>query len=262
MSAPAQRREIDLHRRVCVIRPDTIDIRPARSAAVVPLIGFLLGVFAFVAVLFWLERLPFALALLLMGAAIVLVPLSGMGFVYSVYGANVVIDRRKGTAVWQQGLLGMGVGRIGDFINGEHIAKVSDLPWAVTYSHPNSPSFARAPQHPAVAYEMIGDLVILGILAFLWRRQPKTGVIFASAFLLYSVMRFFVSFLRIDSKEPLLGLTTPELTAVIVGPLAALVLLFFLLRREPEYDPEQAVAPRSKTQLSRAERRRRLRSGS
>ena len=110
MSAPAQRREIDLHRRVCVIRPDTIDIRPARSAAVVPLIGFLLGVFAFVAVLFWLERLPFALALLLMGAAIVLVPLSGMGFVYSVYGANVVIDKRKQSALWQQGLFGMGVG--------------------------------------------------------------------------------------------------------------------------------------------------------
>ena len=36
----AQRREIDLHRRVCVITPDRIDIRPARSAAVAPLIGF------------------------------------------------------------------------------------------------------------------------------------------------------------------------------------------------------------------------------
>ena len=110
MSSPAQRREIDLHRRVCVIRSDTIDIRPARSAAVVPLIGFLLGVFAFVVVLFWLEQLPFALALLLMGSAIVLVPFAGMGFVYSVYGANVVIDRKKQSALWQQGLFGMGVG--------------------------------------------------------------------------------------------------------------------------------------------------------
>ena len=110
MSGKGQRREIDLHRRVCVIEPDRIDIRPARSAAIAPLLGFLLGVFAFVAVLFWLERLPFALALVLMGAAILLVPFSGMGFVYSVYGANVVIDRKKQSAVWQQGLLGMGVG--------------------------------------------------------------------------------------------------------------------------------------------------------
>ena len=106
---PAQR-EIDLHRRVCVIKPDVIDIRPARSAAVVPFIGFVLGVLAFVSVLLWLEALPFVVTLLLIGLALLLVPLSGMGFVYSVYGANVVIDRRKGTAVWQQGLLGMGVG--------------------------------------------------------------------------------------------------------------------------------------------------------
>ncbi len=103
-------REIDMHRLVCVIRPDVIDFRPARSAAVAPAIGFLLGVVAFVGVVLWLEELPFTLALLLMGCAIILVPFSGMGFVYSVYGANVVINKEKRTAVWQQGLFGMGVG--------------------------------------------------------------------------------------------------------------------------------------------------------
>ena len=103
-------REIDMHRLVCVVKPEVIDFRPARSAAVAPAIGFLLGVLAFVAVVLWLEELPFALALLLMGGAILLVPFSGMGFVYSVYGANVVINKEKRTAVWQQGLFGMGVG--------------------------------------------------------------------------------------------------------------------------------------------------------
>ncbi|MEX0786195.1 MAG: hypothetical protein WD939_06120 [Dehalococcoidia bacterium] len=110
MDEQPERREIDLHRRVCVIRPDSIDIRPARSAAVVPLFFFGLGVAAFVSVVFLIETLPFALVLLLMGGAIVLVPFAGMGFVYSVYGANVVIDRTKQTALWQQGLFGMGVG--------------------------------------------------------------------------------------------------------------------------------------------------------
>ncbi len=110
MNVERQRREIDLHRRVCVMEEDLIDIRPARSAAIAPLIGFMLGVLAFVAVVFWLESLPFALTLALMGGAILLVPFSGMGFVYSVYGANVVIDRKKQSAVWQQGWMGMGVG--------------------------------------------------------------------------------------------------------------------------------------------------------
>ncbi|MCH8161789.1 MAG: hypothetical protein IIB88_07830, partial [Chloroflexi bacterium] len=110
MTDTNQTREIDMHRLVCVVRPDVIDFRPARSAAIAPAIGFLLGVLFFIAVVLWLEDLPFALALMLMGGAILLVPFSGMGFVYSVYGANVVIDRQKRTAVWQQGLFGMGVG--------------------------------------------------------------------------------------------------------------------------------------------------------
>jgi hypothetical protein len=108
--ASSERREIDLHRRVAVITPDIVDIRPARSAAIAPLIGFLLGVLCFVAVLFWIHTLPFYFVLLLMFGALILVPFAGMGFVYSIYGANVVIDRRKQTALWQQGLFGMGVG--------------------------------------------------------------------------------------------------------------------------------------------------------
>src|SRR3990172_8606364 len=69
------------------------------------------------------------------------------------------------------GIVGMAVGRIGDVINGEHFSSSSDLPWAVTYTHPDTPTFIRAgqglleqPQHPAVAYELIGDLVWFGIL--------------------------------------------------------------------------------------------------
>jgi hypothetical protein len=110
MNDRTDRREIDLHRRVCVITPDVVDIRPAKSAAFMPLLGFFLGVGCFLAVLFFIDVLPFTLVLLLMAGAILLVPFAGMGFVYSIYGANVVIDRRKRTAVWQQGLFGMGVG--------------------------------------------------------------------------------------------------------------------------------------------------------
>ena len=43
-------------------------------------------------------------------AAIVIVPLSGLGLVYSIAGAHLVIDAEKQSAVLQQGYLGMGVG--------------------------------------------------------------------------------------------------------------------------------------------------------
>ena len=103
-------------------------------------------------------------------------------------------------------LLGMGIGRIGDLINGEHVAKASSLPWAVKYTNPNSPSWQFGTTHPATTYEMIGDALIIGIMAFVfirfWRHRP--GITFFTGLVLYSAMRFGVSYLRIDS-----GLTCP-----------------------------------------------------
>jgi phosphatidylglycerol:prolipoprotein diacylglycerol transferase len=155
-------------------------------------------------------------------------------------------------------MLGLAIGRIGDLINGEHFAKTSDLPWAVTYSHPNSTAFFREAMHPATTYEMLGDLVILGILAFLWRLHPKSGVIFCAAFLLYAVMRFFVSFLRLDSEEPLLGLSVPQLVSLVTIAAGVPLLVYFLRREEPEWE-HVTPAERQRRTLSRAERRRRLR---
>jgi phosphatidylglycerol:prolipoprotein diacylglycerol transferase len=159
-------------------------------------------------------------------------------------------------------MLGLAIGRIGDIINGEHLAKATDLPWGVTYSHPNSPGFEHSivngPTHPAVAYEMIGDLVILGILAFLWRLNPKSGVIFCSGFILYAIMRFGVSFLRLDSEEPFLGLTMPQVVSIVVV-LVGLPLLAFFLRRSRQQNGSMTPADRARLSISRAERRRRLR---
>jgi phosphatidylglycerol:prolipoprotein diacylglycerol transferase len=160
-------------------------------------------------------------------------------------------------------LLGLAIGRIGDIINGEHFAKATDLPWGIVYTHPASPgfehSFTVGPWHPAVAYELIGDLVILAGLFVLWRYAPKSGVIFALAFLLYAIMRFFVSFLRLDSEEPLLGLTTPQLVSIVVIAVAVPLLAYFLSRPEPE---RRWVSPTQReAAASRAARRRRLRTG-
>ena len=155
-------------------------------------------------------------------------------------------------------LAGLAVGRIGDIINGEHFAKTTDLPWAVYYSNVNSPGFFRDPSHPAVAYELIGDLVILGIIALLWKRAPKSGVIFCAAFILYAIMRFFVSYLRLDSEEPFLGLSVPQWVSLAVILVTTPLLVYFLKREDP--GPYMAPSPEARRrQASRAERRRRLR---
>ena len=61
-------------------------------------------------IFFWGGSLSIELRLALTLAAVVVVPLSGLGLVYSIAGAHIVIERHKQSAVLQQGYLGMGVG--------------------------------------------------------------------------------------------------------------------------------------------------------
>lgn len=119
-----------------------------------------------------------------------------------IYGLIRGLPVLRGLDVGGMGLvLGMAIGRIGDLINGEHIAKSSGLPWAVEYTHPGSPSWQLGPTHPATTYEMIGDLLILGIMLLIFVRigMSRPGVAFFTGVVLYSAMRFGVSYLRIDS---------------------------------------------------------------
>lgn len=146
------------------------------------------------------------------------------------------------------GILGMAVGRIGDVINGEHFASDTDLPWGVVYTHANSPSvIARVtqPQHPAVAYEMIGDVVVFGILLFIFLRVNRAGVTFFAWVFLYGLLRTLVSFLRLDDIV-FLGLRTAQLIG-IAGMVVGLGGMIYLLRKPGEEG------------TARAERRRMLR---
>jgi hypothetical protein len=105
-----ERRIVYLNRRMAFIEPGRINVRPALAAAVFPLLWLLLGIACAASILLWLDRLPFALTLLLLVTAVVSIPLAGIGFVYAIGGANVVFDGAKQSGVWQQGFLGMGVG--------------------------------------------------------------------------------------------------------------------------------------------------------
>lgn len=104
------RRDLYLDRRVCTVTENRIDIHPARSIIVLPIITLLLGLLTFPVIFFWGGSLSLELRLFLTMAAVIVVPLSGVGLVYSIAGAHIVVERHKQSAVLQQGYLGMGVG--------------------------------------------------------------------------------------------------------------------------------------------------------
>ena len=104
------RREVYLDRRICTVTPNRIDVHPARSIVFLPLTTLLLGLAAFPVIYFWGDSLSLGIRMLLTLGALIIVPVSGIGLVYSIGGAHVVIERAKQSAVLQQGYLGMGVG--------------------------------------------------------------------------------------------------------------------------------------------------------
>ncbi len=103
-------RRIPLHRRVCIVRPDRIEIRPSRSAIVVPFSGLVLCAALLMTIVFFRNTLPFPILALLLMISLILVPFSGMGFVYSLVGSGVIFDKNKQSGVWQQGVMGLGIG--------------------------------------------------------------------------------------------------------------------------------------------------------
>ncbi len=96
--------------------------------------------------------------------------------------------------------IGLGLGRIGNFINGELYGRVTDMPWAMVF-----PSGGPLPRHPSQLYEfMLEGPVLFGILWLLKDRNLKPGALLSIFLIFYGVFRFFVEFFR--EPDPQLGL--------------------------------------------------------
>ncbi len=133
--------------------------------------------------------------------------------------------------------LGMAIGRIGDIINGEHhTVACNGLPWCVGYSDPSTLG-QPGPVHPAVAYEMLLDLMAVAVMLVLLRRRAgriRDGTIFWLWVLYYGVGRFLISFLRVGDPTSLLGLRQDQLISLgaVIVAFPILMLLTVVPRRE------------------------------
>ena len=121
--------------------------------------------------------------------------------------------------------IGLGAGRLGNFINHELPGRVTDVPWAMVFPH-----MEQEPRHPSALYEFALEGVVL--FAVLWwvSSQPRRrGAISGLFLLLYGMFRFAVEFVR--QPDPQLGfiafdwLTMGQLLTLpmILGGLALIV---------------------------------------
>ncbi len=132
-------------------------------------------------------------------------------------------------------ITGQMLGRMANVVNGEHTRVATDVPWAFRYTNPATAAEKIAggtyPAHPSPVYEMILNAAILAVLIWMVKRWGGSGVVFVSYLFLYSVGRFGLTFLRIDDYYG--PFTQAQWISVIVGGLAAIALVMFLIGKFP-----------------------------
>ncbi len=95
--------------------------------------------------------------------------------------------------------LAQAIGRIGCFINGCNYGWPTDGTWGVVWTSPNAMAPQNVPLQPAQLYELIWDAFVFGLIWKLRTRVRGDGVLFVIYGALYSLGRFFISFLRADN---------------------------------------------------------------
>ena len=146
----------------------------------------------------------------------------GMSFHGGLLGVIVAVAwfaRRTGRSFWQVAdfvgplvPVGLGLGRMGNFIGGELWGRTSDLPWAMIFPNSIQPGgwhsaelaqawingsldgFAR---HPSQLYQAFLEGVVLTLVLAIYSRVPRpSSAVSGLFFLTYGCFRFFVEFFR------------------------------------------------------------------
>jgi len=126
------------------------------------------------------------------------------------------------------------IGRWGNWFNQELFGQPTTLPWALKVSSSVAEKAGYAASttfHPTFLYESVGCVVLAWLLIRIERRlSPARGRLFAWYVVGYTVLRFGVEGLRIDSAHQVGGLRLNQWVAVGVCAVAVLFLVNDRLR--------------------------------
>lgn len=134
----------------------------------------------------------------------------GMSFHGGLLGVMAAMwwyGRKVGSGFWRMAdfvaplvPVGLGAGRIGNFINGELWGKPTDVPWGMVF--PQAPdALAR---HPSQLYQFALEGVLFFIILWWFSSRPRPRMAVSGLFLVcYGVFRFVVEFVR--QPDPQLG---------------------------------------------------------
>ena len=129
----------------------------------------------------------------------------GMSFHGGLAGVMMAMwlyGRKLGHSIWRMTdfvaplvPLGLGFGRIGNFINGELWGKPTDVPWAFIVD-----GVAR---HPSQLYEALLEGFVLFAILWIYSSKPRPSLAVSGMFLtFYGIFRFAIEFVRLPDADP------------------------------------------------------------
>jgi phosphatidylglycerol:prolipoprotein diacylglycerol transferase len=144
--------------------------------------------------------------------------------------------------------LGLGLGRLGNFINGELWGRITDAPWGMIFpgalgeldkSNDELRAMAAAGQldayarHPSQLYEFGLEGVVLFAVLWIYSRKPRPRYAVSGLFgLLYGLFRFAVEFVRVpDVQLGYLAFDWLTMGQILSLPLIAIGLFLLVLSK-------------------------------
>jgi len=122
--------------------------------------------------------------------------------------------------------LAQALGRFGNFFNQEAFGIPTNLPWKMYVSLINRPIQYQQYDffHPTFLYEALWNAVVFLFLSKFLLSKVKTGVLAFTYLGLYSLGRFFIESIRLDSSY--IGSVKVDQITAIIGVLAAGIFIF------------------------------------
>ncbi|HEX3133858.1 MAG TPA: prolipoprotein diacylglyceryl transferase [Planctomycetota bacterium] len=151
------------------------------------------------------------------------------------------------------GPLGIGFGRVANFINGELWGRPTEVPWAVIFpksanvpeSAPLAVQIANAvPRHPSQLYAAVVEgFLLFAVLMWIHARHRRPGLTSAWFLLLYGLARFFGEFFREpDRGQPIFfGWMSKGQLYTLPMLVSGIVMMIWVMRRPAR--PELYAAP-------------------
>ena len=128
----------------------------------------------------------------------------------------------------------MGVGRIGNFIDGQIVGSVTDVWWAVKFP------YAEGFRHPVVLYDGAKNLLLMAYLGHVRRTNTTPGATAARFVFWYAFPRIFIDLFR-DYPTHRLALGTGQTLNLVMAAIGVVLLIRSRLRRLGRLAPLRAV---------------------